>query len=774
MRTATETPAPVDLISVDDLLKTGATELGKALQSLAPSFNFSSTTVSDGTDIIRPATLRGLGPDQVLVLVNGKRRHQQALVNVQETIGKGSAGYDINAIPMSAVARIEILRDGAAAQYGSDAISGVINVVLKESTDRTELGLELGQTYEGDGETLVTSINHGIDLAGKGFLNLTAEFRDRGNTNRAAPATLESTGGELIGKWWDENDQPVARLKIGDADSQNKYLWANLAYSVSDDTELYAFAGLSQREGESFGFYRGVGHPRVIPELYPGGFLPRLLTEVDDSSIAAGLKGTLFYDWTWDASVVHGRSEFRFFSEDSANVSWYYEPHPDGGIFAETPTSAFDGELIFEQTTFNLDFTGAVELGDDLLMLAFGLEARRDGYEINKGDLWSYAYGRNDDFSIDIVNTDVGGAADPGIQGFPGFKPSTEVDETRDNVGVYLDSQYNLTPEWLLAGALRYEDYDIAGDNLSYKLSTRYEISDKVAVRGTLSTGFRAPGVQQIYFSQNITNLVNGSLIDTGTVANNSDMARQFGIDELKEETSNDISLGMVASPMEGLNITVDAYRIEIDDRIVLSEAIDGGSATIEQLLADNRLGAAQFFTNAIDTTTTGLDFVADYSDEMSNGDLWGVNLALSLVETEVDRIHSTSSLIPAEQLYSPTQRLRIEEGQPGETATLSGRYNHDAWDFNLAFNYFGEVSGSAFGSKKTWGGKWLTDLSIRYNFSDQLALTVGANNLFDEMPDEWGAEGAPFSEAGFKYGWETLPFGINGGYYYGRLKWTF
>ncbi|WKE66343.1 TonB-dependent receptor [Gallaecimonas kandeliae] len=775
-RTATETPAPVDLLSADDLKKTGATELGKALQALAPSFNFSSTTVSDGSDIIRPATLRGLGPDQVLVLVNGKRRHQQALVNVQETIGKGSAGYDINAIPMSAVSRIEILRDGAAAQYGSDAIAGVINIVLKDGVDRTEVGLETGQTYKGDGETQVASVNHGIDIGGKGFINLTAEYRHRGDTNRASPATLESTGGELIGKWWDENNQPVTRLRIGDADSKNKYLWANAGYNLGQDLDFYAFGGWSKREGQSYGFYRGVGHPRVIPELYPQGFLPQLNTEVTDASLAVGIKGGIGTEWTWDTSLVRGQSQFRFNSANSANVSWYYEPKQGGGIYGETPTSAFDGELKFTQTTFNLDLAGPVDIGaTNPLMLAMGLEARRDNYQIKKGDLWSYAYGRTDDGSIDIVNTDVGGTADPGIQGFPGFKPSTEVDANRDSYGLYLDSQYDVNDDWLVAGALRFEHYDIAGDNLTYKLSSRYAINDKLSLRGTLSSGFRAPGVQQIYYSQVLTNLVNGTLVETGTVANNSQLARDFGIDQLKEETSKDLSLGLVASPLDGLNITLDAYRIKINDRIVLSEAISGGSAAINQLLADNRLGAAQFFTNAIDTTTKGVDLVTDYSKDLDGGDRWNLNLALSWVDTSVGAVHSTSSLIPADQLYSDTQKLRIEKGQPSKTATITNNYSHDDWDFNLAFHYYGPVSGSAFtGIKKTWGGKWLTDLYIRYHFTNDLSLTVGANNLFDQYPDKWGEEGGVFAEAGFQYGWETLPFGINGGYYYGRLNWTF
>ncbi|MEC9319499.1 MAG: TonB-dependent receptor plug domain-containing protein, partial [Pseudomonadota bacterium] len=380
-RTATESASPVDIISSEQLAETGATELGKAIQMSAPSFNFSSTTISDGSDIIRPATLRGLGPDQVLVLVNGKRRHQQALVNVQETIGKGSAGYDINAIPITAVERVEILRDGAAAQYGSDAIAGVINITLK-SSDGGSVNAEIGQTYEGDGEVNQVGFNLGT-TNDEGYFNFTLEYRDRGMTNRAAPATLEATGGQLIGDWWDRNGDPVVRLHVGDADSENYYAWFNSAYTLSGSTELYAFGGISSRDGGSAGFFRGRGHPRTIETIYPDGFLPQLKTEADDQSLAVGVRGDLPNAWLWDASIVYGKNEFGFNSANSANVSWYYEPAPGGGIYADTPTEAFDGELVFDQTTFNLDFNGTIDVNNELLYLALGVEFRTDGYEIN-------------------------------------------------------------------------------------------------------------------------------------------------------------------------------------------------------------------------------------------------------------------------------------------------------------------------------------------------------------------------------------------------------
>ncbi|RDK82762.1 UNVERIFIED_ORG: iron complex outermembrane receptor protein [Idiomarina abyssalis] len=766
-RTATESASPIDIISAEQLVNTGATELGKALQMSAPSFNFSSTTISDGSDIIRPATLRGLNPDQVLVLVNGKRRHQQALVNVQETIGKGSAGYDINAIPITAVARVEILRDGAAAQYGSDAIAGVINITLK-SSEGGSVSAEIGQTYEGDGEVNTIGVNFGVE-SDNGFFNGTLEYRDRGMTNRASSAEAS-----LIGDWSSPSGDPVVRLHIGDADSENLYAWFNSGYNFSETTELYAFGGISSRDGGSSGFFRGRGHPRTIEAIYPDGFLPKLETEADDQSLAVGIRGDLPNAWLWDASVVYGKNEFGFNSSNSANVSWYYEPSPDGGIYGETPTEAFDGELVFEQTTFNLDFNGTVDIANELLYLAVGLEMRRDGYQINPGDPVSWAYGREDDRSLEIL-TPEGDLAEPGIQGFPGFGPRQVVDADRDSYGAYIDAEYYVTPDFLLAGALRYEDYDIAGDNISGKLSARYDIDNDLSVRGTMSTGFRAPGVQQIYYSQILTNVVGGTLVETATIANNDEIAKQFGIEELKEETSESVSLGLIKRFNNGFDITIDVYQINIDDRIVLSEPLqaDVGSQFAD-ILEENQLGAVQFFTNSVDTKTTGLDVIASYPTEFMDGIL-NLTAAMSFMNTDVEQVNSVSSLIPGEQIFNDTQVLRLEEGQPSEKATLSGDWTRDAWNVNLAFNYFGPVEGQAFtGVRHEWGGKWLTDLSIGYDFTDSLNVRIGANNLFDTYPDEWGSAGSPFSDAGFKYGWETFPFGINGGYYYARLNYTF
>lgn len=782
-RTAEETAAPVDIIGREEIESTGAMEVGQILQMLEPSFNFSRTFVSDGTDILRPATLRALGPDQVLVLVNGKRRHQQALVNVQQTIGRGSAGTDINAIPVSAIERIEVLRDGAAAQYGSDAISGVINIILKKQTDHTDVVVEGSQYYAGDGETLHGSVNTGFKLGGDGgFLNLSAEARNRNETNRAGPDSLRV-------------DPPRVTQRLGDADAKDQYLWFNSGLPVGAG-ELYAFGGLSRREGDSSGFFRSAGDNRTVPDLYPDGFLPNILTTVDDGSIAVGYRAPLGNTWDWDISVNHGRSRFGFEEGNSVNVSWWYEPidpaDPSAGIHADSPTQADTGTLEYDQTTFNLDFRGSVGgFNGEPLYLGTGLEYRRENYAIRAGDLVSYSYGRTNDRGINIVGQ-TGDIAQPGMQGFPGFSPTEAVDEGRHNVAAYLDAETHLGERFLVGAAVRFEDYSDFGNTTTGKLSARFDATEAFAVRGTVSSGFRAPGVQQLFYGQRSTNLnAAGVLTDTLTARQDSDVTRAFGIEPLQEETSTSGSLGFVITPSDRFSLTVDLFRIDIDDRIIFSSniqpesvgtdgnpcAVDNANCPISAILDPIGVGQVLFFTNAIDTRTTGLDIVANHNTEFQGGSTLNLTALLHFNETEVTARRSQSPILSPEALFDDTQVTLLKEGQPGEHHVLQAIWGKDAWQLTGRANYYGSVSGEGFtpGIKQTWGGKTLFDLAVRYAFSDALALTVGGNNIFDTYPDKWDAvDGAPFPQLGFKYGWETLPFGMNGGSYYMRLGYRF
>lgn len=762
-RTITETAAPVDIITSEEITNSGATEVGKILQLLAPSFNFSSTTISDGTDIIRPATLRGLGPDQVLVLVNGKRRHQQALINVQQTVARGSAGTDINAIPVSAIDRIEILRDGAAAQYGSDAISGVINIILKDQTDQTNVVLQYGQHYEGDGEVMMTGINTGFELGDSGFINLSLEYRDRGETNRAGVDTLRV-------------DPPRVTQRIGDADSENMSFWFNGEVPVGS-AELYFFGGGSDREGNSSGFFRSAGDGRTSPELYPNGYLPTLITNVNDRSVNVGVRNDFNERWSWDLNAGLGHNRFTFRTANSWNAS--FGPG--------SPTGAQDGTLKYNQRTINFDIKGSYDSAwDSPVYASYGMEYRDENYEIVRGDLVSYAYGPNNDPSVIILDQN-GDIAAAGIQGFPGFTPATEVDDGRDSIGVYADFESNISDNFMLGLALRAEDYSDFGNSFTGKLSGLLNVNDRFSIRGTVSTGFRAPSVQQAFYSQVSTNLnADGVLTETITARQGSDVARAFGVPDLKEETSVNASLGFVFEVSDSFTLTADLYRIDIDDRIVFSTSInpeadsenctDATVCPIAVLLRPLNVGQAQFFTNAIDTETVGLDIVGTHNTQFDNGALLSVVGALHFNDTDVTTVRSSSSVLQPGQIFDETQRVLIEEGQPGEHALLSFTYDQNNWSTNLRFNYFGSVAGQGFtGIKQQWDGKWLTDLSVSYAFSDRVKLTVGGTNIFDEYPDKWDeVDGFPFPQLGFTYGWETLPFGINGGFYFAKLNLDF
>ncbi len=777
-RSATDTAAPVDIIDSSTIMATGATETGRALQLLVPSFNFSTTFVSDGTDIIRPATLRSLGPDQVLVLVNGKRRHQQSLLNVQQTIARGSAGTDINAIPITSIKRIEVLRDGASAQYGSDAIAGVINIILKDGVEGDAL-FQGGQTYEGDGTTWVAGVNKGFKVGEEGVINITGEYSDRGETNRAGPDSLRIS-------------PPAVDQRLGDPDAKNAYLWANAEIPAGNGM-LYGFGGYSYREGNASGFFRNSTDGRTIPAIYPDGFLPTIITQPTDTSVVFGYTGNFGGDWRYDAYGNYGRSNFQFREENTANVSWFYEPldpnNPTGPRFEETPTEADTGTLTLDLLNFGFDVTKKFDLGSSgktPLFLATGIEWYQDTYQITAGDLASYSYGRTNNRNIVILNQN-GGISEPGAQGFPGWSPAEEVDESRNNTAVYIDVEAQLHEKFLLGGAARFEHYSDFGNTVIGKLSARYDFVPEFSIRGTVSNGFRAPGVQQQFYSQRSTNLNSaGVLTDTLTALQNGPVTQAFGIPALTEETSINYTIGVIAQAKEDFRLTVDYYRIYIDDRIVFSSNIQPEDAAIcntpagcpiREILDPFAVGQVLFFTNAIDTTTWGLDIVAQYDWQLTSKSLLVLEGAFAFNNTDVTAIRSESSILPPEVLFDQAQVTLIEEGQPQQHYLISGTYLHGGWQGNVSLNYFGEVAGEGFtpGFKQVWGGKWLTDASISYTISQGMTFTFGGLNIFDVYPDNWDPVRAfPFPQLGFIYGWETLPFGVNGASFYARVGYRF
>lgn len=767
-RTVADSPAPIDIISSEAIKNSGATSTPDMLRKLAPSFNMNNTTTSDGQDLMRPATLRSLGPDQVLVLINGKRRHQQAVVAVQENVGRGSAGTDLSSIPMTAISHIEILRDGAAAQYGSDAIAGVINIVLKNSEGGT-IWSQYSQTDENDGETFELGANYGVNIGDNGMLNLTFEYADNGEMNRATPTT-----------WFDSIDTPKQLLLVGEAETEMTSLWANFTYDLNDNVQLYAFGGFTTKEGESLGFYRPAADNRVWSSLFPEGVTPSLGSKSEDFSVAVGFR-TEIANWEIDASIVTGENRFEFSNLNSLNAS--YGP--------DSPTSAYDGALVFSQTTFNLDAVTSIDIGlYEEVSLAVGYEYRIDGFEQEAGDEVTYA--RGDTLCAESVNptgdplmTDCSGAniTTPGMQGFQGYSPAMAIDDERDSFAFYVDAEAFLTEDLLVAAALRYEDYADFGSTVIGKLSAHLTLTDNLSVRGSASTGYRAPGMQQANFTQRSISLDNGELADLVTLRPNDSLAKELEFEELKEEESTNMSVGVVYSN-GNYSTTLDVYQINIDDRIAYSGNIQRGINSEIDAFFDRHAvtGGAldgvknvSLFTNAIDTETFGLDWVNQYRQEIDDlGDIV-YELSYHHNDTEVTSINTSSSIVPNATIYDAAQTLLIEKGQPQDRVTLSAMLELDSWTVTGRMTHYGEVSTASYGTPaNTWSAKSLFDLTAQWHVNDELNISGGILNLTDEYPDQWGENGFPFTELGFKYGWTSFPFSLAGREYYIRATYNF
>ncbi|MDQ3029882.1 MAG: TonB-dependent receptor, partial [Actinomycetota bacterium] len=554
-RTSTEAPVPVDVLTAVEIKQTGRTETSQIIQALAPSFNFPRATVSDGTDHTRPATLRGLSPDQVLVLVNGKRRHASALINVNNSIGRGSGMVDLNAIPASAIERIEILRDGAAAQYGSDAIAGVINIILKEGSPN-ELSTTFGQTVESDGGVIQGAGNYALAVGGDGVLQIAAEYRNRGFTNRsAADLRTQYLAGDP------RNSDPTLNGQInhrqGDADTEDAGLFLNLAKPVADGTEFYFFGGGTIRSGESAGFWRRALDDRTVRSIYPNGFLPLIGTKISDFSGVAGLRGDRA-GWRWDLSADYGRNLFHFDVRNSANVT----------LGAASPTEFYAGTLKSDQFTANLDVAKSFPLGlASPLNVAVGGEFRRDGYHITEGEPDSYRDG-----GVPILDgPNVGTQGAPGAQVFPGFRPGDATDQSRNNVAGYVDLEAQVVRKVLIGVAGRVENYSDFGSTTDGKVTARFEPIPGFAVRGAVSTGFKAPSLGQSFFSATSTNFINGIPFENRTFPVTTPVAQALGASELTAETSQNYSFGVALNPVKNLSVTADYYQILIDDRIVFT-----------------------------------------------------------------------------------------------------------------------------------------------------------------------------------------------------------
>lgn len=810
-RSVEDLPVPVDILSAEALENTGQTEVGRMLQAIAPSFNFSSSSISDGTDALRPATLRGLGPDQTLVLINGKRRHQASIIHINTSVGRGTAGTDMNAIPAAAIKRIEVLRDGAAAQYGSDAIAGVINIVLKDADEGGKAAVNYGQYSEGDGETVTVDFNKGFALGDDGYLNTTINYRDRAPTNRAGLhgscqfyGCTELSDGTLLAGDPRELTAPRDTFRIGDADSQQFALTVNTGYELAGG-ELYGFITYSTRDNESAAFFRenanGGGNP-VLQDgdaVIPMGFLPKINTTIDDVSYNFGFKKEFDNSSSLDLSYTYGENSIDYTTSDTINGSYANLLRYDQGLSADDiratiPRQAYAYGMELSLQTINLDFTQDY----DDFSLAMGAELRTDEYRILEGSEYAYRdYDTNNGVNIyDGMSGGIGSEnAAGGTQGFGGSAPASSVDESRDVISFYLDAETYIIDDVIISGALRYDNYKGFGDTVNFKLAGNWSVTDDVSLRGAVSTGFRAPSMQQLYFNNISTQFVvgpDGTLVaeEVGTFRNDSTLAQSIGIPKLKEEKSQNLSMGIVYNVTDNINVTLDYYSIDIDDRIVISNRLGKGlSDTLDAALVSSGAGAGQFFLNGADTETQGIDFVATWNTEGLGGTL-DFTLAANFTETDVVDLFTPQGsgleTIPVEDVFSSQETSIIEEWQPQDRVNLSALYRLEDWTVNLSLNRYGEYTVED-GGRQTYGAEILTDVKVNYFVTDNLSLNIGANNLFDVYPDKNtignSRAGTIVDAAGntivsstgvFEYSRRSAPFGFNGAYYYVGAEYRF
>jgi iron complex outermembrane receptor protein len=795
-RTAVETPVPVDVISTEEIQETGQTEVNQILTALAPSFNASHQTIADGSDHINPASLRGLGPDQVLVLVNGKRRHAPALVHVNGTFGRGTVGVDLNAIPAAAIERIEVLRDGASAQYGSDAIAGVINIVLKRQTEGIRSTTTTGVTGEGDGEQVKTDLNYGFAVGDRGFFNVTAEYLDRGATNRAEPW---SGAIYVAGTYTDSlraiDDSILAArgltrrdvtMEVGQSAATVGMAFFNAALPLAGDAELYAFGGVSRRNGRAGAFYRlpvpsGTAESQSDTAIFPNGFLPMINTAIDDRSVSAGVRSTT-NGWDVDFSLTHGRNDLHFIIDNTINAS----------IVDASPTTFDAGRLAFAQSTGNLDLVRPLSVrGVKSASLVLGGEFRVENYSIRPGDAASWQLGNGGDVrGVDFDTTSAGARKAPGAQGFPGFQPANEVDRSRTSIAGYAGAETQLTDRFLIDMGGRYESYSDFGTTLTGKVATRYEVVPNVALRAAVSTGFRAPSLHQVWFNnvstQFVTNPTTGALEPRNvfTGSNQSRVTKAFGVPDLKEERSVNLSAGITTRPRDNLSITADVYRITIDDRIVISSQFSAVTDTIVARILRpfqaQDVTFAQFFTNAVDTRTTGVDVVVAYAAALAGGAL-NLTASANFTKTDVERVNVPQSMADTfasgstaairGRLLNPEDRNRLEDALPRQKGSIQARWAKGAFGALARATYYGEITyhHPSDTLNETFSGKAIVDLDLSYQVLNGVRLALGANNLFNTFPDEQKRR-VNLDNGRFIYSRRVTQFGMNGGFYYARV----
>ena len=741
-RSDIESPVPVDVITMQEVAERGAQfDLAQSLQFTVPSFFSTRQTGADGADLVDGAALRNLGSDQTLVLVNGKRRHTTSLVNLFGARNRGNTGTDLNTIPMLAIDRVEVLRDGAAAQYGSDAIAGVMNIAMKKDKG-CEAIAGYGEYSKGDGENQLYSAYCGVEMGDGGIFSVTGEFLDRNRSDRSEPRGNPRT--------------------IGDSAVEQGTLNINSEIPLTDSADLYFTAGIQNRRASSGAFARdGVDDvpSRNSLAMYPDGFVPFINGDLEDRFATLGARG-LIGEWNADFSATYGYNELFYDITNTLNASI-----ANFELLNQRPAvsnTAFDaGGFSFRQFTTNLDFS---RYFDDLwggTNIAFGGEYRDENYQIFAGEPGSY------------IDADGPGGGNAGSQGFPGFQPGDETDANRDNYAAYVDVEVTPTEHLTADFALRFEDYSDFGSTVDGKVALAFKVNDDFTLRGSVSSGFRAPSLQQRFFSSTFTDFISGEPVDVLLAPNGGEIARAAGIPDLTEEESMSGTLGFTWRASDSLSFTVDAYQIDIDDRIVLSGRFNTDDPNIGDILADLNVGEAQFFVNSIDTRTRGIDLTAAYDTTLWQGELT-TYLGFNYGETDVTAIHAPPALVGREDvLLSERERLFIENGAPESKGVLGFDWTREQWNANVKLIWFGEQTLGTFSGppvpNQHYNAKASADVSLTYSYSEATKFTLGAANIFDTKPTRQNPD-----ETDNGHVYESVQFGLNGASWFFRVHSRF
>lgn len=802
-RSVMDSPVAIDVFGSDDIQDISFVDTQNIVQNLVPSFNVNRAPIADGASFIRQANLRGLPADKTLILVNSKRRHRAALVTIG---GNGSQGPDIATIPSIAIKNIEVLRDGAAAQYGSDAIAGVINFILHDAPEGGRITAQAGAFYEGDGNQLLGQVNLGFGLGENGFINISAEGTYNDGTSRGVqhPTALqfleqEGPGSAFANRLDEVNSFGVVQV-WGQPPADAFRAFVNSGYKVSDQLEFYAFANYSTSQANTSFFYRNPANSILGPsvrqpdgslfsfsDILPAGFTPRFTGEVTDFSLTAGLRGQLT-DWLYyDITGRTGENKIDYTIASTLNPS-----------LGPTSPSRFEpGSLKSDESEFTADFTAEFDVGAASPMyVKTGVTYRDEGYNITSGDPLSFAVGPyanpdpwdfcNDDGTATAAGAAVAGlnCADPsdpvntvlavGSNGFPGYSSEFAGGGSRDSYGAYIDAEVNITEEWLIGGSFRYEDFSDFGDTSVFQLRTRYQVTDGIALRGSVGEGFRAPTPGQL-FTTNVSTRINdeGNPVATGLFPANNPVSLALGSQPLRPETTFQFTLGLVAELTENWDITIDYYNIEIDDQFFGSDDFTVDDALRADLIANNvpgarTIGEVNFFTNAFKSTTQGFDIVTNYSLQWDEAGETDISLSFNYNEFSVDEVNDPT-------LFSAEQVFDFENNLPDWRAILNVTHSYDKWRFLARANVWGPYA-HAFNSDfstpdniQNFSEELMVDLEVAYQLTEQLQLALGARNVFDNYPDPGLFEAGQ----GRVYRSDSV-VDWQGGYYYARINFTF